>query len=46
MLISGSIRLSPELAQIIDRLIPMEPPWIKSKVVEQIRLEALTAIEP
>jgi len=46
MLISGSIRLSPELAQIIDELIPMEPPWIKSKVVEQIKLEALTAIEP
>lgn len=46
MLIRGTIRLSAELAQVIDDLIPLEPPWVRRKVVEQIRLEAMTAIEP
>lgn len=46
MLIKGAIRLSSELAQVIDDLVPMEPPWIRRKVIEQIQLEAITAIEP
>lgn len=46
MLVEGDIRISPELAEKIDSLVPVEPPWIRRRVLKQIEEESRAFIEP
>jgi len=46
LLVAGAIRLDPSLAEKVDSLVPVEPPWIRRSVARQLDEEAVQAIEP
>lgn len=46
MMLSGRIRLSPELVERVDTLVPWEPWWVRRRVRRQLEEEAGLVVEP
>lgn len=46
LVVSGAIRLDPQIADKVDSLVPAEPPWIRHRVVKQLREEMANTIPP
>ena len=46
MLLTGRVRLAPDIAAKLDTLVPWEPWWIKRRIKRQLEEEASLAVTP
>ncbi len=46
MMLRGWIRIDDRLVQRIDKIVPPEPPWVRSKIARQLSEEARLAVAP